>query len=74
MCFHIKTSTSMGIQHQIEGLLRRSDVHLDIPVPTPLKIHHSIYDAVHGLSMLRISLWEYGMSQSVFLTLEFHMT
>lgn len=49
MCFHIKTSTVMGKQRQIESLLRRSNADLDIPLPTPLKIHHSIYDAVNYL-------------------------
>ena len=52
MCFHVKTSTVMVKQRQIEGLLRRSNADLDIPLPTPLKIHHSIYDAVDSLQRL----------------------
>lgn len=53
MCFHIKTSTSMGKQRQIEGLILRSKAALDSPLPTPLKIHHSIYDAVDSLQKHR---------------------
>lgn len=49
MCFNIKTSTIMKKQRQIEDLLHRSNAVLDIPLPTPLKIHHSIYDAVDSL-------------------------